>query len=551
MNRNMTNLSYSKLSVRVGEKISDWKDNKELAHKAAKITAALPEPVDQRPVIFFKASSGILRMSLNSAFGLLTAWSLQTKGIPVIHFDCQEGMSRCVLGTNREDPYRLPPCSACMRHSRARLTGEAVQGFKFNNQTELSDLLKGLSLLELERFELEDYSLGQIVLPSLRWILRRHYLEDNESTRFLMREYIVSAHHLIQEFTLLLEKSNPQAVVVYNGMFFPEAIAKQVAESRGIRVISHEVALRPVTAFFTTGEATAYPIQIPDGFKLSASQNEKLDATLQERFKGNFTMAGIRFWPEMKGLEDAFLEKAAEFRQIVPIFTNVIFDTSQVHANTIFRDMFIWLDEVLKIIQKHPETLFVIRAHPDEMRPNKRSEDNVQGWVKKNKVDNLNNVVFVESSEYLSSYDLIQRSKFVMVYNSSIGMEAALLGAAVLCAGKGRYTQYPMVYLPTSASEYHSLADDFLSQEKITVPEEFRIQARRFLYYQLFKTSLPFGDYLDDHQRPGFVKLKNFDIDQLDPERSEVMRVIHEGIIKGGNFILTEVEEHGTDEAAN
>ena len=47
-------------------------------------------------------------------------------------------------------------------------------------------------------------------------------------------------------------------------------------------------------------------------------------------------MAGIRFWPEMRGLDEAFLQKAAKFHQIVPVFTNVIYDTSQVHANTCF-----------------------------------------------------------------------------------------------------------------------------------------------------------------------------------------------------------------------
>jgi len=53
--------------------------------------------------------------------------------------------------------------------------------------------------------------------------------------------------------------------------------------------------------------------------------------------QGNFTMAGVRFWPEMKGLDEEFLAKTSRFKHIVPVFTNVIFDTSQVHANTLFR----------------------------------------------------------------------------------------------------------------------------------------------------------------------------------------------------------------------
>src|SRR4030095_3016839 len=108
-----------------------------------------------------------------------------------------------------------------------------------------------------------------------------------------------------------------------------------------MHVYNNEVGLQPASAFFTDGEATAYPIHIPDEFELNEAQNTKLDAYLVRRFQGDFTMAGIKFWADMKGLDaDAsFLQKAAGFKQIVPIFTNVIFDTSQPHANTVFEDM--------------------------------------------------------------------------------------------------------------------------------------------------------------------------------------------------------------------
>ncbi len=93
-------------------------------------------------------------------------------------------------------------------------------------------------------------------------------------------------------------------------------------------------------------------------------------------------MAGIRFWPEMRPISDAFWEKAKAFKQIVPVFTNVIFDTSQDHANVLFEDMFAWLDAVKVVIKANPETLFVIRAHPDETRPGKTSLESVLpiGW---------------------------------------------------------------------------------------------------------------------------------------------------------------------------
>jgi len=68
-------------------------------------------------VIFFRASTGLLRLSQNTAFGLLASWGLQLAGVPVIHFVCQTGMSRCVQGTNKYDHLTQPPCAACIGHS--------------------------------------------------------------------------------------------------------------------------------------------------------------------------------------------------------------------------------------------------------------------------------------------------------------------------------------------------------------------------------------------------------------------------------------------------
>ncbi|HEX5809287.1 MAG TPA: hypothetical protein VFY25_11515, partial [Anaerolineales bacterium] len=253
-----------------------------------------------------------------------------------------------------------------------------------------------------------------------------------------------------------------------------------------------------------------------------------------------FSMAGIKFWSSMQGLDEAFLQKAKGFKQIVPIFTNVIFDTSQPHANTVFEDMFDWLDMALEVIREHPETLFVIRAHPDELRVRKASRETVAAWVEATGADKEPNVIFVAPKETLSSYELIQRSKFVMVYNSTIGLEASIMGAAVLCAGRARFTQYPTVFFPQTVTEVRRKMKEFLEVEKIEVPSDFKRNARRFLYYQLFRTSLPFGDFLEPSVRTTQARLKSFDLDALSPEKSKGIRAIFEGLLNNGDFLLKE-----------
>jgi hypothetical protein len=314
-----------------------------------------------------------------------------------------------------------------------------------------------------------------------------------------------------------------------------------------VPVITHESAFLAFSGFFTTGEATAYPLDPPEDFVLTPEQDARLDAYLEQRFKGNFSMAGIRFWPEIKGLDENFLRKMAGFRQVVPVFTNVIFDTSQGHANVIFEDMFVWLDQLREVFHRHTDTLFVIRAHPDEGRAGKASRETVADWVRRTGVSQMPNVVFIDSNEYISSYELVQRAKFVLVYNSMIGLESSILGAAVLSAGKVRYHTdgCRTVYLPGSISEYFTRLEQWLAADRLAAPVELRQNARRFLYYQVFYSSLPFGHYLQAEGALGFVGLKHFGWQDLLPEHSATVQVLVDGILRGGPFLLSEDQLSG------
>jgi hypothetical protein len=524
-------------------------NNLKIAAMARRVARQEPVP-SGAPVVFFKASTGIDDLSWNSGFHLLASWALRLKGVPVVYFACHSGMSHCVLGTNRNDPHEPPPCQSCIYQSKSLYAGvpssHAARGtshvnwFNFHRDESLSKAVADLSVPELMRFEWQEIPLGALCLPGLRWILRIHHLNDDENTGYLLREYILSAWNVSQEFADLLDRTQPRAVIVFNGQFYPEATARYVAQKRGIRVITHEVGFQPATAFFTEGEATASPIPLPDSFEMNEAQSEKLDAYLAKRFQGDFSMAGIKFWAGMQELDGAFLQKAAGFEQIVPVFTNVIFDTSQPHANTVFEDMFDWLNMTLEVIRAHPETLFVIRAHPDELRVRKASRETVAAWAEASGADREQNVVFVGPKETLSSYELIQKSKFVMVYNSTIGLEAAIMGAAVLCAGKARFTQYPTVFFPQTVEEVRRTMEEFLAAETIEIPAEFQRNARRFLYYQLFKTSLPFGDFLEPSVRTTQTRLKSFGLDELSPDKSKAMEAIFDGLLNDGDFLLKE-----------
>jgi hypothetical protein len=542
-----------KAQARLRLAYAGWRNRRRIARLAREVQAHGDTQRGEKPrVVLFNASTRLTGLSLNAAFQLLTGWALRLTGVRVVHFVCQAGLRPCVLGLNREDYHADPPCAACMAQSRRLYAGGEAHGFSFTADAALSAALQGLDVAALSAFEftppqaeaLAAIPLGRLVLPSVRWTLRRHTLPDDEPTRYLLRQYILSAYNVIREFGALLRRVKPRVAVIFNGAMYPEAAARWIARQLGVRSVAHEVGFQRYSTFFTEGEPTAYPIAIPAEFELSPQQDARLDAYLEQRFQGQFTMAGIRFWPEMRRLDEAFLQKAARFRQVVPVFTNVVYDTSQVHANVVFPHMFAWLDAIAAILRAHPETLFVIRAHPDEFRAGtkKLSNESVHDWVEANGLRALDNVVFIDSQEFISSYELIQRARFVVVYNSSIGLEAALMGAPVLCGGKARYTQLPTVFFPPTQEAFCRAFELFLGEEPIAVPAEFARNARRFLYYQLYRASLPLDEFIEAGPRMGFVQLRDFGWRQLLPANTPALRVLAEGILEGQAFLMPENE---------
>jgi len=536
----LTGYSPLKIKNAIRQRLAHYSSNKRWNKLARQTISSTLPAEDKPPVIFFNASTRLQSMSQNAAYSLLASLGLQANGVPVHYFICNVGMERCILGSNRDDVYQSPPCELCIRQSRQVFSGAPVTWLVQRKYPQLKSELESLTLNDLVGFTKDNISLGFWAVNSLRWVLRRHNLVEDESTLTFMRTFILSGWNVYQQFSAMIDKLKPQAVVVFNGMFFPEAAARQACLDKKVRVITHEVGIQPLTAFFTDGEATAYPLDIPADFELNDAMNSRLDDYLGKRFRGDFTMAGIKFWPQIEQLDETLKQKIASYKKIVPVFTNVIFDTSQVHANTIFPTMFEWLEVVHQAARSHPEILFILRAHPDEGRKGKESRESVSNWVEQSSIDLLPNVVFIDTDEMISSYELIQRSHFVMVYNSTIGLEAVLLDKNVLTAAKARYTQIPTTIHPVSQADYKLKLEALLLGDAKPVPAEFVRNARRFLYKQLFMSSLPFVKFLEtDLYWQGYVTLKkNVAPQGLLAEKSETIRVIFDGITHQAPFEL-------------
>ncbi len=156
-------------------------------------------PLLERPVLFFNASTRLTRTSLNAAFAWLTAAGLQNSGIPVCFLVCHKGLNPCLLATDKENLSAELPCAECMRLSRQMYNGLNTIPLSFVPENALSNEVEGLEMDDLEAFTWQGVPLGELTLPSLRWIMRRHHLNGVPNSVQLHRRYIRSAWSVYEQ----------------------------------------------------------------------------------------------------------------------------------------------------------------------------------------------------------------------------------------------------------------------------------------------------------------------------------------------------------------
>jgi hypothetical protein len=94
------------------------------------------------------------------------------------------------------------------------------------------------------------------------------------------------------------------------------------------------------------------------------------------------------------------------------------------------------------------------------------------------------------------------------------------------------------VFFPQAIEEVRNKMREFLGADVIGIPLEFKRNARRFLYYQLFRTSLPFGKFLEPSVRTTQTRLRSFGLNEL--VSADSIKVIMDGILADGDFMLEE-----------
>ncbi|MDH4187237.1 MAG: hypothetical protein OEV08_09580 [Nitrospira sp.] len=399
--------------------------------------------------------------------------------------------------------------------------------------TEMQDRVRSEATLGLADRAVAGLRIGDAIEASLaRFTLTGSATSDAPTVAVARRGFLASAEFLATAYETMLDQLRPDRIVMLNGLFLPEQLMMALARERGIEVLTYEQGgyIRNSLVFAWNRPANREMLTEPwshyRDLPLTEAEEARLDQYVLQRASG--AVGSQRLWPEMQADRQAIrAHLALDDRPIVSVFTNILWDTAMYQTQVGFSSMFDWLQVTISELSRRPDLQTVLRVHPAEVRiKNRESRDPVLARFRAAFPDPPQHIHLVGPEETLSSYALIDMSRAVAVYNTTIGVEAALRGVPVALSALAHFRGKGFTTDIESPQQYRDWLRELPGVPPLT-PEQTAL-ARRYAYLYFFRFLVPFR-FVETHDYG--PRLTYQTLDELGPGRDAFLDRICNAIL--------------------
>jgi hypothetical protein len=299
------------------------------------------------------------------------------------------------------------------------------------------------------------------------WEMRGEIVDDGRQ-RFKDR----CAEQLGNAYGPIAQVMRPGAfdvLFVPGGVFGSSGIWTELARTAGIRVASYDTGGYETVMLAADGIACQLQ-DIPRAYqKLRECGGEQeiafaaasADEEMAKRRAGTDTFAS-----QMKGSAGA----GREFDGAVLIALNSSWDSAALGLHAVFDDNTQWIVETVRYLLEHTAAPVIVRQHPAERLAFARTTDDYAALLQRH-FGAHPRLRFIAAAEPVNSYSLLDQVAAVVVYTSTIGMEAAALGRPVITPSNSYYSRLGFVWRAGAADEYRSLLARAAARELPVTPE--------------------------------------------------------------------------------
>ncbi|MBI5787947.1 MAG: hypothetical protein HZA78_03720 [Candidatus Schekmanbacteria bacterium] len=438
-------------------------------------------------------------------------------------------------------------CSTCYHSQKIllekfKLPYDSIsQYISKNERRQIAALLKQST--NLDDIILNGHNLASIVEPSLLRFLLKGSLDNSKEDQSFKRNFIESAAILDKVHQNALDLINPDVVFCVNGLFFGERLALLQARQRGKRVVTYERSPNRKNAVILSHNKPVVEIDLTALWEqvvtwpLTPKQEAEIDRFINSRIAGNTGCVSYMNAPRNNVAELYNILTLSPEKKTAVLFTNVLWDTAIYKKDLHFKDMREWVCKTIDYFVKNPQFQLIIRIHPAEIKVKSSETREKVGDILKQKYPRLpKNICIIYPDQDINSYLLLEAGNLVLVYTTTLGLEAATRGIPVIVSANTHYRGKGFTFDISSNEEYYPMLSNLLQREG-KISDEWVNLARKYLYFFFYRYSIIY-DAVDEPYLglTGQFKIKN--IHDLAPGRDKNFDLICDGIISGKEFFL-------------
>jgi hypothetical protein len=386
---------------------------------------------------------------------------------------------------------------------------------------------------DLTRFEYDGWPLGEWLGSSVASFLRSDSHGMDPEVVEARRRYLTSGIVALIASRRWIDSWRPDILVVISGRHIFWRAARELAQSRGIKVISREMFNEAFDCHIYAVNSSCEDPAIPNAWAkarttpLTAAQEAVVDGYLK----------GLPAYARQVARDPVLETRVATIRSelgltserpMMVLFTNVTWDLFVAERDSAFDGQMQWIGATIEFIRRHPEIDLVVRAHPAEIVPKFRTRGRIVSQIEKRFDPLPRNLRLIGPESTISSDVLRAMASLNLVYCASVGLEAIIAGQPVLICGNPYYARKGFTIDIESPPQYERVLEESAAGRAPTPPAGSVDLARRFLHLFRFRYGMPMGLTTDDVAAP---RLKIHSFDRLDRGMSVSLDTVCDGIL--------------------
>ena len=316
------------------------------------------------------------------------------------------------------------------------------------------------NLKDLKDYHYKSYDCGMATASSLVSFTRNHEPNLSEHQDFISRGLLTGAY-LFETFQLIVDKINPDLVVLFNGRFIENRPLLRVCQQKNINYATHERGGKINNFLFRINS-------IPHSIDTISAEIE----SLWENAREDKNEIGKTFYTNrIQRVEDAWYSFTKEQQQgrlpesfknnddkkVITIFNSSLDEYEGLEG---FGPYFYSNDnEGIKQICESLESYSTIKLYL-RVHPNLKGLKNSQNKFLNEKISNIKTVEVIAAEDSVDTYALINKSDIIIVFGSTVGAEAAFAGKNVVLLGRAAYENLDCVVIPKDHDDLISILTD-------------------------------------------------------------------------------------------